>query len=281
MLDTNPTLVQAGPSSGQSPRTPLVLIHDGSGLISNYFWLGSLGRKVYGVHNPHFETGGDWNGGLHEMAKAYLPLIKSVIPQGKILVGGKEQLSHAQTFKSMSLILFDSGWSLGGLVALEIAHLLAEDADITVAGLLLLDTAYPKAKIDDSIAENVRDHFEPPPGINEPLKLKLKDVFGNARRMIREWQPPSWQRQTPMTQAGGEAMDARQSRLLPPPAVLLRAKGYVFGHEVGSKVQGELATVDVARQKKRLGWDDYEHKFIRVAMDIEGHHFNIFAEDKV
>ena len=85
-----------------------------------------------------------------------------------------------------------------------------------------------------------------------------------------------------MTQTGREALDTHQFRpSLPPPAVLLRAKRYVFGHEVGSKIQGELATVDVARQKKRLGWDDYEHKFIRVAMDIEGHHFNIFAEDKV
>lgn len=88
MFDTNPTLIQSGPTSGHNARTPLFLIHDGSGLISSYFWLGSLCRNVYGIHNPRFDSGGDWEHGLHDMAKAYVPLIKSVVPHGKILIGG-------------------------------------------------------------------------------------------------------------------------------------------------------------------------------------------------
>jgi thioesterase domain-containing protein len=87
-MDANPSLIQPGPV-GQSSRTPLVLIHDGSGLVSSYYWLGSLGRKVYGVHNPHFDSAsGNWEGGLHEMAKAYVPLVKSVVHHGKVLLGG-------------------------------------------------------------------------------------------------------------------------------------------------------------------------------------------------
>jgi thioesterase domain-containing protein len=66
----------------------LVLIHDGGGLISSYFWLGPIGREVFGIFNPRFESGGQWEGGLPEMANAYTSLIKSVVPSGKILIGG-------------------------------------------------------------------------------------------------------------------------------------------------------------------------------------------------
>lgn len=93
MLDTNPTLIQPG-AAGQTSRTPLVLIHDGSGLISSYFWLGPLGRKVFGISNPRFESGGKWEGGLGEMATTYKSLIKSVIPRGKVLIGGNTLNGH-------------------------------------------------------------------------------------------------------------------------------------------------------------------------------------------
>jgi thioesterase domain-containing protein len=88
--------------------------------------------------------------------------------------------------------LIYSGWSLGGLVALEMAHLLRDDPDITVTGLLLVDTVYPKATVPVDSVARVRDHFVPPPDINASLHLKLQEVFRNSRRMINEWQPPSW-----------------------------------------------------------------------------------------
>jgi hypothetical protein len=87
MLEENPTLIQPGPP-GPTSRAPLVLIHDGSGLISSYFWLGSLSRKVFGIFNPHFEGGGKWDDGVPEIAREYALMIKSVIPKGKILLGG-------------------------------------------------------------------------------------------------------------------------------------------------------------------------------------------------
>ncbi|RDL32392.1 Polyketide synthase-like protein [Venustampulla echinocandica] len=236
MLGANPSLIQPGPAR-QTIRTPLVLIHDGSGLIFSYFWLGPLGRAVYGIYNPNFESGGNWEGGLRQMAQAYVPLIKSVVPSGKVLIGG---------------------WSLGGLLALEIAHLLAQDDDVAVSGLLLLDTAYPKFNTADEIT--TRDHFElPSSSPNASLGLQVQEAFRNARRMIDEWDPPTW----------------GDKDILPRPAILLKATDYVLG-------QGEeVATVDIARQTQRLGWDEYQHKFIRVVLSIAGHHFNIFAEDKV
>lgn len=95
MLDPNPTVIQPGPT-GHTSRTPLILIHDGSGLISSYFWLGPLGRKVIGIFNPHFESGGNWAGGLREMATVYTGLIESVVPRGKVLLGGNALSSHSR-----------------------------------------------------------------------------------------------------------------------------------------------------------------------------------------
>ena len=239
MLDANPSSIQPGPAR-QTNRTPLVLIHDGSGLIFSYFLLGPLGRPVYGIYNPNFESGGNWEGGLHEMAKAYVPLVKSVVPSGKVLLGG---------------------WSLGGLLSLEIARLLDKDDDVQVSGLLLLDAGYPKATpADGNGTVKIRDHFElPPSGLSSSLGAQVQEVFDNARRMVHEWQPPTW----------------TDNDTLPPPAILLKATDHVLD-------QGnEVALVDKARQAQRLGWDEYEHKFIRMVLSIPGHHFNIFADDKV
>jgi thioesterase domain-containing protein len=195
---------------------------------------------VYGIHNPTFESGGAWDGGLRQMAQAYVPLIKSVVPSGKVLLGG---------------------WSLGGLLALEIAHLLARDEDVAVSGLLLLDTPYPKVHTPEGMRRVIgRDDFELPfSSPNASLRRQVQEVFRSALRMIDEWHPPTWSHKD----------------TLPPPAILLKATDYVLD-------QGEeVAAVDVARQTERLGWDDYDHKFIRMVLSIPGQHFSIFADDKV
>ena len=80
----NPALVQDGVG-----KTPLILIHDGGGTIFNYFLLKPLRRPVWGIYNPKWDTGETWEGGLHEMAVEYLRLIRTVVPSGNILLGGK------------------------------------------------------------------------------------------------------------------------------------------------------------------------------------------------
>lgn len=277
MLDTNPTLIQPG-AAGQTSRTPLVLIHDGSGLISSYFWLGPLGRKVFGISNPRFESGGKWEGGLGEMATTYKSLIKSVIPRGKVLIGG---------------------WSLGGLLSLDIARRLAQDADIAVVGLILIDAVYPKTTVGNP--ENLyASYVSALDGTNTALQLKVQQANKHARQMIRDWYPPSWRTRTLTNQssrsnvlaeeAAGAAQDdvsdsstlSAEHRSLPsspPPAILLKASQYVPIQDASD--EGKLAIVDVCRETKRLGWEEYEHNFIRVVFDINGHHFNVFAEDKV
>ncbi len=67
---------------------PVFLIHDGSGVAHCYGRLSSLGRSVWGVHNPKFSTGESWAGGIIEMAAHYAALIKGKLSTGQACVIG-------------------------------------------------------------------------------------------------------------------------------------------------------------------------------------------------
>ncbi|PMD50454.1 alpha/beta-hydrolase [Hyaloscypha bicolor E] len=262
MLEANPTLIQPGPP-GPTSRAPLVLIHDGSGLISSYFWLGSLSRKVFGIFNPRFEGGGKWDDGVPEIAREYALMIKSVIPKGRILLGG---------------------WSFGGLLSLEIARCLLEDSNVSVIGLIMIDSPYPRSSISEF--ENFSDEFFAPEGSNPALQLKLQQCIQTARQMIRDWDPPSWHVGSSIFQESKEASEnisPLNASLVamplsvppsPPPAILLKAAEYVPNQD------GTTNGIDVYRKEKRLGWENYEHNFIRVALDIKGNHYSVFAQEK-
>lgn len=83
-LEVNPTQLQNSPGNA----VPLFLIHDGGGTIFNYSMLGSLGRIVYGIHDPRFESDNGWAGGIIEMAQEYITYIRTVKKTGPILLGG-------------------------------------------------------------------------------------------------------------------------------------------------------------------------------------------------
>lgn len=86
MQGENPVVIQQ--ERFQASSVPLFLIHDGGGTITNYFAFGSLGRDLYGIYNPRFQTGQTWPGGISEMAKEYVEMIKEISPSKTILLGG-------------------------------------------------------------------------------------------------------------------------------------------------------------------------------------------------
>lgn len=86
-MDENPTQIQSAPLNKPS-KTPLVLIHDGGGTVFSYHLLGSLDRDVWAIHNPHFESGEPWAGGMDEMAQHYIQLLKDARISGGIFLGG-------------------------------------------------------------------------------------------------------------------------------------------------------------------------------------------------
>ena len=87
-MDENPSLIQGGRVDEGLSDIPIFLIHDGGGTTFSYFCLGPLNRHVYGIHNPRFSSGHGWEGGMKELAAEYAELVQSVVPRGKVLLGG-------------------------------------------------------------------------------------------------------------------------------------------------------------------------------------------------
>ncbi|GAM84985.1 hypothetical protein ANO11243_029880 [Dothideomycetidae sp. 11243] len=219
---------------------PLVLIHDACGTIYTYHALSKLGRTVYGIGNPRFEKCTSWTGGIGEMAACYHAAIKQRIRRGKILVGG---------------------WSLGGVIALEIARLFADDAAIHVHGVVLIDSPFPsKATVT---GEDLQ--LPPlPPGLPANRRQSVAFAMREAVDLLGDWDPKaSWQR-----------ADKK-----PPPAALIRALDYLPGSSADA--QRDEFLVDRMRTQKLLGWENSGLDFIRATYEAPGHHWGIFSSENV
>ncbi|KAI8631857.1 alpha/beta-hydrolase [Xylariaceae sp. FL1651] len=248
MLD-NPALIYEGPTNPwlSRPPAPLILLHDGGGTTFNYHCLYPIGRTVYGIHNARFDEGGYWESGVPGMASYYIELIEEVLPEGgEILIGG---------------------WSLGGLLSLEVAWQLANrPADSTrpkykVLGMIFIDSVYPKRLIEiRNMPELTAAPIVKSPAELSAMKLREKVDLNmmHARMMINHWKMPDWK--------------GREAEL--PPTILMRAMELV-------QKDGQ-SFVDYARDFRLLGWDHYLNDgaaWIKEVVDIQGHHFSIF-EDK-
>ncbi|KAK3370084.1 Alpha/Beta hydrolase protein [Podospora didyma] len=261
MLDTNPTLIQeaaGGPS--RTGTTPLVLIHDGGGTIFSYHCLGELHRPLYGIANPHFRSGEPWEGGIPEMARHYVKLIKSVIPRGSKLIIG--------------------GWSLGGLLSLEISRALLDESDGAAAsfdllGIVMIDSVCPLALPKDKEGGRilVQHVVEWSPYTRQETRDAVMRSFAEARVMVGSWKMPTWRDSNLNT--AHDTTSAAVSPILPrpPPVILLRAK------EAVPVVEEGVSRVDVHRHDRLLGWDLYHPNLITQVIDISGHHFNLFSKE--
>ncbi|EAS27292.3 uncharacterized protein CIMG_09897 [Coccidioides immitis RS] len=278
MMDDSLFLVQSAPDGFES-ATPLVLIHDGGGTTVSYFYLESLDRTVYAIQNPRFYSGEPWEGGLPEMGRIYASLIRSVLPSGPIILGG---------------------WSLGGMISLEVASILARTSDIQVLGIVMIDSINPlNAAIQSA---NVAPHQVE---YDEHTRPETRELVSNCMKMAvamsSDWIPPVWKGCGDQDLIGRrKAMEATLSSRMPaqygnscsvtemdvpwrdilptvPPTVLLRCNEYVpISSPEGCNA---VSRVDVCREMPRLGWEEYGYDMISTVMDIPGHHFNIFAKD--
>lgn len=163
-MDTNPETIQPPSPDHPAASLPLVLVHDGGGTTFAYHCLPPLPRAVYGIHNPRFEAGGRWDGGVPEMARAYAALVRDLAassPAGGILLGG---------------------WSMGGYLSLELAALLPRGL---VRGIVLVDSPFPAgdgAPVHDSL---------PPLGPDATRSQRLaRTCIENAPAHLVGWRVP-------------------------------------------------------------------------------------------
>lgn len=207
------------------------------------YCLNPIGRIVYEIHNPHFYSAKPWPGGIPEMARHYVGLMRKAVPRGRVLLGG---------------------WSLGGLLSLEMARVLVGDPDFTVVGIAMVDSICP-ASADTTrsgavaVAEKaavVPYKHQFGPNTKQETIEGVERCFTEARKSIEAWTMPRWD----------EGSGAKC-----PPTILLRAR------EAVPTESGGVSFVDTRRNSRSLGWEDYEKDFLEEIVDISGHHFSIFA----
>ncbi len=208
-----------------------------------------LDRPVYGIANPRFYAAKQWTS-IAEMGRHYARLVKTVVPSGPVLLGG---------------------WSLGGMLALEVAKVLADDPDLRVVGMVMIDsvcTLAPPGGWVDPPAPVVVRKFEWTDNTRVETRVAIERCFIESGRMAWSGSPPTWE---------AESKGVRRARRMPPPAMLLRSQDAV-------PVEGGILAVDLYREDRRLGWDNYRKGLFSRIVDIPGHHFSVFVEqhlDKV
>lgn len=65
----------------------------------------------------------------------------------------------------------------------------------------------------------------------------------------------------------------------PPLTVLLRCDEYVPVSR--SKNPDAISKVDIVRDRRLLGWDEYAPDLVQCVLNVPGHHFNLFAAENV
>ncbi|KAL6900386.1 Alpha/Beta hydrolase protein [Trichoderma evansii] len=285
-------------------NTPIFLIHDGGGTTLSYKFLEILGRYTYGIRNPYYYSGQVFEGGISEMAFLYASWIRKTV-QDKDFPAKKRNMDGSTS-------IFLGGWSLGGLLSMEIARQLAVDDVVRVAGILMIDSVCPGGSRPSPARS-----MPVVPSFGVPIANRFSGVrFPTAREAMCDDDVSSDDESLPddalsdassrdsssedesLTEEDEIIMNKIRSRKcmteavrmvrqwrLPqwsgrlydrrPKVVLLRARNYVPAKE------GRTVGMDLNREDPLLGWGDYDEEMISDVYDVDGHHFNLFEYEKI
>ena len=151
------------------------------------------------------------------------------------------------------------GWSLGGLLSLQMSRIFAESDDIVVQGIVMIDTPnFSGVKGQPSIATKDLPNILSSP--SPRIRANVLASMARSGTLIEGWQLPTW--------------DSKKA----PPTVLIRA-----ADRVPVPVESSLrAFVDLTRELPKLGWENYPALNVTSVLDVQGvHHFNMFSLERV
>ncbi|KAF3916217.1 hypothetical protein AA313_de0209482 [Arthrobotrys entomopaga] len=253
-MEHNPSTIQPYGSG-----IPLVLIHDGGGTVYSYHGLKSLDRPVYGIHNPRFYSGRAFKGGIPEMARIYTQLIELLDFHGRPFIIG--------------------GWSLGGLIALEITRALGTYPYGPIAGTIMIDTPCPVSLPDNIIAEpRLRFHSH----CRLETKLMVQLNMKVAVRMLQNYEPPTHARDWHGEEGQNCTLSYEESdtKFLPR-VTLLKAEEYSPTMKKTNNTQQSIARVDYFREFTALGWEKADCRLVSEVLAIPGNHFDLFMDENL
>ncbi|KAL0932890.1 thioesterase domain containing protein [Colletotrichum truncatum] len=283
---------------GIQHATPLFLFHDGGGTTFAYHCLHSLNRAVFAIGNPHFQSGTAWDGGIPEMARVYLRMIRNTIASADYPTMAPYSVA-ADGSKKWKILL--GGWSLGGLTSIEVARLvntggnelgLSEDSggvEVEIVGLVMIDSIYPVWPANSDLKIGIWMDGDEPEAKNQRLAKRAMKVAGN---MVKAWRMPRCgaafrNAMDHLESDGGEEVyrsfyGTRKEKETPeviwdrpPRAVLVRATESI------EMPPGETSATDVYRGDQKLGWDGYCPGFVEKVLPTKGNHFNMFAWEHI
>lgn len=200
------------------------------------------------------------------MARHYVELMRNVVPHGRILLGG---------------------WSLGGLLSIEMARVLADDPMFTVIGIVMVDSICPSAyatKTGVAKAAIVPFKHQFGPNTKQETIEGVERCFVEARKSVETWRMPRWDDsdkegddKVENGTNGADSLRAHRpsSSIKCPPTILLRAR------EAVPTEPDQVSFVDVTRNSRSLGWEEYQKDFLEEIVDIPGHHFSVFAWEHI
>jgi hypothetical protein len=151
------------------------------------------------------------------------------------------------------------GWSLGGLISLQMSRVFAESGDIVVQGIVMIDTPnFSGVKGQQSIATKDLPQITSSP--SPRIRANVLASMARSQVLINGWELPQW---------GSKKA---------PPMVLIRATDCVPVPS-GSNLK---AFVDLTRKSPKLGWEDYPALNVKSVLDVHDvHHFNMFSLERV
>lgn len=168
-----------------------------------------------------------------------------------------------------------TGWSFGGIIAVQIAHMLAQRGrGLRVSRIILIDSVYPRCERPEARKGLPHPRHAPMlPGISEDIRDKLLTALMRATCISDRWDPPTWARRPTGRISATRLVDVNL-KPLPPPVVLIRADGMV-----PTKDAQEMCPLDRTRFLPQLGWEDMQEGFVSHVLHTSGNHYNIFDED--
>ncbi|KAK1570023.1 uncharacterized protein LY79DRAFT_653648 [Colletotrichum navitas] len=157
------------------------------------------------------------------------------------------------------------GWSFGGIVAIQMAHLLAKEGrGLVCTGLLLVDTVYlsPTRSSGSGGNSNLRTIA---PAMPADMALGTRDEIlaslVRANVLCSSWRPPSW--------------DLR----VMPRTVLVKAMDCIPLSAPHGASDGGLCRLDALRDQGDLGWGELQPGLVCAVVHTPGHHYALFADE--